>query len=102
MTIVIVDEDIASLEVSGDIPTDLPIKMCDVHQAELLEKLGVHRDLEHIVFHGITSACCRSIGTITVTQFGCPVCAIQKFDYIGETIALTTSNYQDPHGAKCQ
>jgi hypothetical protein len=97
---ILVDDQIASIEVGEGEHADLPIKLCEEHQGELTTKLGaMHTGMLQIVFHALTSSCCRSLGTVVISQFQCPICAMQKFDYIGEMIAIVTSNYTGPAGA---
>lgn len=89
----------------SDNPEDAKIGMCNEHHDKLLEKLRLH-GLEHLIskdekdlkaklaakkidplFHS-TEALIRlainTIGSEGVVQYRCPVCALNKFDFLSQ------------------
>lgn len=73
-------------------PDQPPIRLCDEHyqqQETTLEfygQLNAPKALQ--TFHVIASLAARTLGTKSLVRHGCPVCALQKFDYLGELIPI--------------
>lgn len=79
---VIIDPEFVST--TGDSSQGYSIKLCDEHDLQLLTALERKPELELTAFHVITKLAVGVMGTVNVTRFGCPICALQKFDYINE------------------
>lgn len=91
---------------------DAKISLCNEHFDKLLERLRVHKidgfvssnlselrtklktesiDPMHHSTVGLIRLALRSVGNEGVIQYRCPVCALQKFDYIAQVATLMKS-----------
>jgi hypothetical protein len=107
MKTVISTDNILQMMVDAD-PQDVKIQFCNVHYDELMEKLKLH-GIDHLITNGLDSLKARlaakkidplwhaqealmrlainTIGSEGVVQHRCPVCALNKFDFVAQ-IAL--------------
>jgi hypothetical protein len=89
-TLEIIDEDAHSF--IGTAPSDAKIQLCDQHWSALqteLEKHG-HFDSQGILrtSHSLTKLAINALGSQSVCEFRCPVCALQNFDYVTNVCAI--------------
>lgn len=93
---IIIDKNVMSSWMNGG---EAPIRLCDEHEHDLQTKLQSRPDLFLTTFHLLTTIASNAIGTFNVVKQGCPVCALQEFDYIGElSKILITTPERKKHG----
>jgi hypothetical protein len=107
MKTVISQDNILQMLISPN-PEDAKIQFCDVHHDALVEKLKLH-GIDHLITGNVESLKARlaargvdplwhaqealirlainAIGSEGVVQHRCPVCALNKFDFVAQ-IAL--------------
>lgn len=107
MKTVVSQDNILEMFVDGN-PEEAKIQFCDLHYDQLFEKIKLH-GVEHLITPNLKSLKARlagkgidplwhaqealiklainTIGSEGVIQFKCPVCALNKFDFVAQ-IAL--------------
>lgn len=80
----------------GEADHQAPIMLCQLHEKSLhdiLEGAGMSTEVEMDspfirAFHVLTRMATKSLGTVEVVKFQCPVCSMQQFDYIKNVVDL--------------
>lgn len=65
-----------------------PFKICGPHHDSLCGMLNDDGEKVLNASHVLFKLAFRTVGSKGVEPFGCPVCALQGFDYIGQTVLL--------------
>lgn len=88
------NDDVSSRVVrDGEQPPDgACIRLCDDHAREQERLCARYNRLDEAAVlrthHAVTSFATRTLGTDAVVAVGCPVCALQQFDYLGQIIPI--------------
>lgn len=104
MKAIISQDNILQMSVNAD-PDEVKIQFCNDHYDALIEKLKLH-GIEHLITpsveslkarlaakkvdplwhgqHSLMMLAINTIGTQGVLQYKCPVCALQKFDFVAQ------------------
>lgn len=104
MKTVISQDNILQMMVDAN-PEDVKIQLCDDHYDKLLEKIKLH-GIDHLITpsveslkarlaakkvdplwhaqHSLMMLAINTIGTQGTVQYRCPVCALNKFDFIAQ------------------
>lgn len=73
---------------------DHPIQMCVEHQDELFGYGLTESQFEQATKILFTLAA-RTLGTVNLVKHRCPICGLEKFDYIKQTVSVVTPERQN-------
>lgn len=104
MKTVISQDNILQVLVDAD-PEEAKIQFCDAHYDQLVQKLALH-GIDHLITtsveslkarlaakkvdplwhgqHSLMMLAINTIGTQGAVQYRCPVCALNKFDFVAQ------------------